>query len=121
MSVVIAIASILAITVLQKSRQIGILKAIGIKDVTASFIFIHQGFIIGVIGSIVGICLGLGLLFAFDRFTGNQETGSIIELYIEYGFILRSWIIVIAASTLAGIIPARKSLQLDPVEVIRES
>ena len=49
-SVVIAIASILAITVFQKSRQLGILKAMGIKDRQASLIFIYEGLIIGVIG-----------------------------------------------------------------------
>lgn len=42
-SVVIAIAAILAITVFQKSRQLGILKAMGIKDRAASLIFIYEG------------------------------------------------------------------------------
>ena len=113
-SVVIAISSILAIIVLQKSRQIGILKAIGIRDTTASLIFIHQGFIIGLIGSVLGIAMGLGLLYAF------QEGTSVIKLYIDYRFIFWSWLIALTSSILAGVIPARKSLQLDPVEVIRE-
>jgi lipoprotein-releasing system permease protein len=119
-SVVIAIASILAIIVLQKSRQIGILKAIGIKDITASFIFIHQGFIIGLIGSVMGITLGLGLLYAFNNFTANPEGTSLIKLYIDYRFIFWSWLIAIISSIVAGIVPARKSLKLNPVEVIRE-
>ena len=119
-SVIIAIASILAIMVLQKSRQIGILKAIGIKDTTASLIFIHQGFIIGLIGSVLGIAMGLGLLYAFNSFTSDPEGTSIIKLYIDYRFIFWSWLIALTSSILAGVIPARKSLQLDPVEVIRE-
>jgi lipoprotein-releasing system permease protein len=120
LSVVIAIASVLAISVLQKSRQIGILKAMGIKDLAASLIFIYQGFLIGLGGSILGVALGLGLLYAFNTFTTNPDGTALIELYIEYEFILRSWIIAVLASTLAGVIPARKSLQLDPIEVIRE-
>lgn len=119
-SVVIAIASILAIIVLQKSRQIGILKAIGIKDTTASLIFIHQGFIIGLIGSVLGITMGLGLLYAFNSFTSSPDGDSIIKLYLDYRFIFWSWLIAILSSILAGVVPARKSLQLDPVEVIRE-
>lgn len=119
-SVVIAIASILAIIVLQKSRQIGILKAIGIKDITASFIFIHQGFIIGLIGSVLGITMGIGLLYAFNSFTANPDGSSLIKLDIDYVFIFWSWLIAVVSSILAGVIPARKSLQLDPVEVIRE-
>ena len=119
-SVVIAIASVLAISVLQKSRQIGILKAMGIKDLTASMIFIYQGLLIGLIGSIIGISLGLGLLYAFSIFTTNPDGTALVELYIEYDFILRSWLIAVLASMLAGVIPARKSLRLNPVEVIRE-
>jgi len=120
LSVVIAIASVLAVSVLQKSRQIGILKAMGIKDRTASLIFIYQGFLIGLAGSILGIALGLGLLYAFNIFTANPEGTALIDLYIDYSFVLRSWFIVLLASILAGVIPARKSLQLNPIDVIRE-
>ena len=120
LSVVIAIASVLAISVLQKSRQIGILKAMGIKDLAASLIFIYQGFLIGLAGSILGIALGLGLLYAFNIFTANPEGTALIDLYIDYSFVLRSWFIVLLASILAGVIPARKSLQLNPIDVIRE-
>jgi lipoprotein-releasing system permease protein len=119
-SVVIAIASVLAISVLQKSRQIGILKAMGIKDLAASLIFIYQGFLIGFIGSVLGIALGLGLLYAFNTFTTNPEGTALIALYIDYDFVIRSWLIVLLASTLAGVIPARKSLQVNPIDVIRE-
>ena len=120
LSVVIAISSVLAISVLQKSRQIGILKAMGIKDVAASLIFIYQGFLIGLVGSVLGVMLGLGLLYAFNAFTANPDGSALIDLYIEYDFILRSWFIALLASTLAGVIPARKSLRLNPIEVIRE-
>jgi len=120
LSVVIAIASVLAISVLQKSRQIGILKAMGIKDLAVSTIFIYQGFLIGLIGSILGITLGLGLLYAFDAFTTNADGTALIDLYVDPNFVIRSWFIVLLASTLAGVIPARKSLQLNPIDVVRE-
>ena len=120
LSVVIAIASVLAISVLQKSRQIGILKAMGIKDSAASMIFIYEGFLIGIIGSIAGIALGLGLLYSFNIFATRPDGTKLFDLYIENGFIIRSWIIALLASTFAGIIPARRSLRLNPVDVIRE-
>jgi lipoprotein-releasing system permease protein len=119
-SVVIAISSVLVISVLQKQRQIGILKAMGIKDFAASMIFIYQGFLLGLVGSILGIILGLGLLFAFNYFTTSPDGTAVVELYIQYDFIIRSWLIALLAATIAGIIPARKSLQLNPIDVIRE-
>lgn len=119
-SVVIAISSVLAITVLQKSREIGILKAMGIKDVAASLIFIYEGFLIGLIGATLGVILGIGLLYGFNLSTTSSAGVAIVDLYIDYSFILISWFIGVAASTFAGAFPARKSLKLDPIEVIRE-
>lgn len=119
-SVVIAIASVLAISVLQKSREIGILKAMGINDFNASLIFLYEGFLLGIVGSLVGVILGIGLLYAFITFTTSPGARPIIDLYFDYGFVMRSWLIVIIAATVAGLIPARKSLKLNPVDVIRE-
>ncbi|MDD4985082.1 MAG: FtsX-like permease family protein [Dehalococcoidales bacterium] len=119
-SVVVAISSVLSITVLQKSRQLGILKAMGITDRDASLIFVFQGLLIGLIGATAGIALGLGLLYAFNTFTSSAEGTALIEIYIDYNFIIRSWVIAISSSTLAGLIPARRSLKLNPVDVIRE-
>lgn len=119
-SVVIAIASILAITVFQKSRQLGILKAMGIKDRQASLIFIYEGLIIGVIGSIIGVALGLFLLYGFSIGTTKPGSQALIDLYIDYKFILLSWGIAVASAVLAALIPARRSLRLNPIDVIRE-
>ena len=119
-SVVIAIASVLAISVLQKSREIGILKAMGINDFNASLIFIYQGFLLGLFGSLVALALGIGLLYSFIAFTTSPGEVPLIDLYFDYGFVVRSWLIALIAATLAGVIPARKSLKLNPVDVIRE-
>ena len=119
-SVIIAVSSVLAITVLQKSRQIGILKAMGIRDFSASLIFIYEGLLLGLAGSLLGIALGFGLLYAFDAFTSTTGTGNIIKIKIDYGFVLLSWGTALAAATLAGFFAARRSLRLNPIDVIRE-
>ena len=118
-SVAIAIASLLSITVLQKRRQLGILKAMGIKDLAASLIFVYQGLLLGVAASAVGISLGLGLLYSFTVFaTPGGE--SIIEFAFEPAFILRTLAISVLASGIAGLFPASRSLRLNPIDVIRE-
>ncbi len=120
LSVVIAISSILAITVFQKSRQIGILKAMGIKDRAASLIFIFQGLILGFMGSMVGVGIGIGLFWSFVNFATTPEGASVVEYYVELRFVLLSWAIALIAAMLAGVIPARRSLKLNPIDVIRE-
>lgn len=118
-SVVLGISSVLAITVMQKSKQIGILKAMGIKDIQASFVFLFEGFILGIFGAIFGVLFGLGLAYSFTTFALDANNEPIIALFIDPNFIALSAFIAVLASTLASLIPARKSSKLSVIEVIR--
>lgn len=118
-SVVLGIASVLAITVMQKSRQIGILKAMGIKDSTASLVFLMQGFILGIFGGILGIAFGIGLLFVFTKFALNPDGTPVVPIYIDPLFIAVSGLVAVVSATIASVIPAIKSKNLSPIEVIR--
>lgn len=120
-SVILGIASVLIITVVQKSKQIGILKAMGIKDSQSSLIFLFEGFLLGLMGAILGVVLGLGLSFIFTKFALNPDGTPVVELYINYNFIIISAVIALIASTLAALIPARGSSKLNPIEVIRNA
>lgn len=119
LAVLLGIASVLAISVVQKSRQIGILKAMGIKNRTASLIFLFQGLILGVVGGIMGTGLGLGLTFIFANFIKNPDGTPLVPFYLDYTFVAVSVTVAIASSTLASLIPARKSSKLNPIEVIK--
>lgn len=117
-SLLIGIASVLSITVLQKSKQIGILKAMGIRDRDASVIFLFQGFFYGVFGTIIGTLIGTGLFLGFLK--ALEASGdNIITSSLNLPFIVGSALVVIAAATLASLSPAIKSRRLSPVEVIR--
>lgn len=112
-SVVIAIASVLAISVMQKSRQIGILKAMGITNLNASLIFLFQGIMLGAVGGTLGVLLGMGLFEAFMLGPGG------ITPHINWYFVVGSGFVAILCAGLASLIPARRSARLDPIEVIR--
>lgn len=120
-SVVLGIASVLAITVLQKSKQIGILKAMGNRNISTSYIFLFEGLILGFFGALLGIILGLGLSVAFTTFAVNPDGTPVIELYLNGSFILLSGIIAVIASVLAALIPAIRSAKLNPIDIIRNN
>lgn len=120
-SVVLGIASVLAIIVMQKSKQIGILKAMGIQNIDASLIFLFEGLILGVLGAILGVLLGLGLSFSFTTFALKDDGTPVVPLFIDPGFIALSAMIAILASLGASLIPARKSSKLSVIEVIRNA
>ena len=120
-SVVLGIASVLAITVMQKSKQIGILKAMGIRNVPSGFIFLSEGLILGFFGALLGILLGLGLSYSFTKFALNPDGTPVVQLYISTSFIIISGCIAVSASTLASLIPAVRSSKLNPIDIIRNN
>jgi lipoprotein-releasing system permease protein len=118
-SVILSIISVLSITVLQKSRQLGILKAMGIQDKDASLIFLFEGFLLGIFGAMFGILFGVGLTYAFTTFAVGADGNPLIPLTLDFGFIALSAFIALTASTLAALSPAIKSSKLSVIEVIR--
>jgi lipoprotein-releasing system permease protein len=120
-SVTLGIASVLAVTVVQKSKQIGILKAMGIKDRDASKIFLYQGLLLGIAGAILGIIFGITLMVVFTKFALNPDGTPIIPLYLDYKFIAISGSIAVASASIAALIPARSSSKLEPIEVIKNA
>jgi lipoprotein-releasing system permease protein len=118
-AVLLGISSVLAISVVQRSRQIGILKAMGIKDRDASLIFVFQGFMLGIVGAVFGIILGFALLWFFTNFAVNPDGTPIVPIYINIGFIALSGMFAISSAVAASLIPARLSSRLNPIEVIK--
>ncbi len=116
LAVTLGIASVLAVSVIQKSKEIGILKAMGATKSSASRIFLLQGLILGILGSIMGSGLGILLLNAFQY--SNQGNSSLVINY-QWSSILIIGLISTAAGTLASLIPARRSANLNPMEAIK--
>lgn len=120
-SVVLGISSTLAITVMQKSKQIGIMKAMGITDRDASLVFLSEGLFLGIFGAIGGVLFGLGLSYAFTTFALNPDGTPVVPLLIDGGFIALSAGIALVACLLASLTPAIKSSKLTVIEVIRNA
>jgi lipoprotein-releasing system permease protein len=115
-SISLGIASVLAISAVQKSRQLGILKAMGATDISSAKIFVVQGFILGATGSVAGIAIGYGISILFIRAMGDMIA---FGLEIKTSYIILPVVLAIIASTLASAIPASRASRLSPIEVIR--
>ncbi|APM40281.1 ABC transporter permease [Clostridium kluyveri] len=119
LAAVLSIISILGISVVQKYKQIGILKAMGIRDSSAGFIFFVQAFILGVLGTALGLFFTWIYIKGFNRYIVNSKGLPLVDIIVNYRFIELSCAIDIAASTFAAFFPALKSFRLNPVEVIK--
>lgn len=112
-AVALGIASTLAISAVQKTRQIGILKAMGMSDGAAGRIFLLQAAILGVGGVAAGIALGYLLIFGFSFAPVDFAVRPSVAL------IGVSTLIGIAVALLSSIIPSRSTSRVDPIEVIQ--
>lgn len=119
LAVTLGIASVLAVSVVQKSKQIGILKAMGSNKRRVGLIFLIQGAILGFSGAIVGSLGGIGLSQLFVNLVRDESGNPLFPIEIDWRFILISIIVATIAGMIAALIPARNSAKLNPVEVIR--
>lgn len=117
-AVMLGIASTLAISAVQKTKQIGILKALGMSDARTGLVFLYQAGILGVLGTMLGIGVSLGLIGIFDLIARRGDTG-LFPIEPRPAFILLSAGIGIAIALISAIIPYRKTARLDPIEVIQ--
>jgi lipoprotein-releasing system permease protein len=118
------IISTLTMVVTDKTREIGILRAMGLPAADIRRVFVFQGTVIGVVGTAVGTALGLALAHLLDR-------SGLIQLDPSVYFIDRlpmqvdplDVLVVIGASMLVAVVatvhPARRAATLHPVEAIR--
>ncbi len=119
-----AIAAVLIVSVLQKSKQIGILKSMGARRRQILNVFIFEGLGVALIGSALGATLGTLIVFFisfFDRpVTRVGETPEqlfpvrILPIYIGLAMLA-----AIISTVVAAVLPARRAAKMNPVDVMR--
>jgi lipoprotein-releasing system permease protein len=113
-SVAFGIASVLAVTVVQRTREIGILRAMGSPRPQIQRVFLLQGAVLGLAGSTVGAAAGYALVWFFNTFGARLFT-----ILVAPGLVPAAMTIATLVGVLAAAAPARRAARLDPVEAIR--
>jgi lipoprotein-releasing system permease protein len=119
LAVALGIASVLVVSVVQKSREIGILKAAGTSTGRIIRIFLFQGGAVGLTGAVGGCALGTGLSLLFASLAQNPDGSPTFPVDLNAGLYLRSVAIATVIGILAAVVPARRAANLDPATVIR--
>ena len=123
----IGIANMMFTSVLERTREIGILKAIGASDKHVMFMFLVESGLIGLIGGIIGILIGYGLGQAFlmvrqymiSRTELLEYALKVPRIEISIELSIAALIMSFVIGILAGLIPARRAAKLAPVEALR--
>ncbi len=119
LAVALGIASVLAVSVVQKAREIGILRATGTRSSSVTRIFLIQGAILGGIGSILGIALGAFLALFFMNLARNPDGSATFPVALTPMLFGRSAAVAIIVGLFAALLPARDASRMDPADAIR--
>ena len=117
--VVLGIASVLVVSVVQKHREIGILRAMGTTRRQILRVFLLQGAIVGAVGSALGLALAVALIWGFTTFVRGSDGLPLFNIALPMGIAWRVALIATVCGVLAAIAPARRAAAMDPAQAIR--
>ena len=116
----IGIMNTMYTSVLERTKEIGIMKSIGAKNSDIQKLFLVESGVLGLVGGIVGILLGMGI---------SKLVEIIAKAFLGTGMLLRAhfpWYLIVGAllfsfliGTLSGVLPARQAAKLKPVDSLR--
>jgi lipoprotein-releasing system permease protein len=107
------------VSVVQKQKEIGILRAMGASPRRILSVFLLQGGFYGLVGSALGSALAFGLLSFFAKITRNADGTSLVSGELELSVVVSASMLALVVGLLAAALPARRAAQLDPVQAIR--
>lgn len=114
----IMILTVLFISVVERTNEIGILKAIGARRKDISRIFVSEAFLIGIFSGLIGMFIAFILTLLINKLSTNLFDFNVLGL--SYKYLLIGIGLSVSISVVAGIIPSSRASKLDPVESLRQ-
>jgi putative ABC transport system permease protein len=116
---VIAISNILLITVKERTKEIGIRRAIGAKPAEVRNQILLESVVITLTSGILGFIFGILLLMVLDVFTRNQEEFPFYNPTVDYGNVFSAMAVMVTLGLIVGMIPAQRAVKIRPIEALR--
>ncbi len=119
LSVAFGIASVLVVSVIQRSKDIGILRAMGTSQGQILRVFLLQGGLLGFVGSIVGAALGGYAVVFWHGYLRQADGTELFPLVLEPSLFVAAIMLAALTGVAAAAVPAIRAAKLDPVVAIR--
>ena len=119
LSVAFGIAAVLVVSVIQRSKDIGILRAMGTRKVCILRIFLIQGGLLGLLGSLFGSAMGAAALIFWHGYARQADGTELFPLIMQWTLFAGSSVLATTTGVLAAMVPALRAANLDPVIAIR--
>ena len=119
LSVAFGIASVLVVSVIQRSKDIGILRAMGTSQGQILRVFLLQGGLLGFLGSVIGAAAGGFAVVFWHGYLRQADGSELFPLVLEASLFLYAVLFAAATGVAAAAVPALRAAKLDPVVAIR--
>ncbi|HJV81807.1 ABC transporter permease [Noviherbaspirillum sp.] len=119
LSVAAGIASVLVVSVVQRSKEIGILRAMGGSRGQIMRVFLIQGALVGLLGSLLGSTIAVGLLAVWRLVAKNPDGTPMFAITVQPSLFIWAAVVATLTGLLAAVTPALRAARLEPVEAIR--
>jgi lipoprotein-releasing system permease protein len=110
---------VLVVSVVQKRREIGILRAMGATRGQILRLFLVQGAVVGALGSALGILLAIAMIWLFMAFVRGADGLPLFVIRLPFATAWQVALIATVCGVLAAIAPARRAAAMDPAQAIR--
>ncbi|MDP2665901.1 MAG: ABC transporter permease [Candidatus Diapherotrites archaeon] len=113
----IGIANTMVMSIMERTEEIGVMKAVGATNTLVMFLFLLEAGFIGLVGGIIGLVIGYTLAFLIQVIA--TSSGFALLIRIDILVILGALIFAVGVGMLSGLLPARRAALMDPVEALR--
>jgi len=111
----VGIANTMFTSVLEKTKEIGTMKAIGAKNRDILMIFLFNSAMVGLVGGILGVILGAFVSSALVTMMGNMAEGGGVSIFLA----IEGLVIAVTIGVISGVVPAYRASKLKPVDALR--
>jgi putative ABC transport system permease protein len=115
----VGIANTMYTAVLERTREIGVMKSIGARNSQVLTIFLIESSLIGLIGGILGVLLGIGIALIAEQIIGGYMGEGFFQVFLPWWLLVGSAAFALIIGTFSGILPAKQASKLNPVDALR--
>lgn len=122
LSGIIGVSNIMLVTVKERTREIGVRRAIGAKPKSIIKQVLSESLLLTTLAGLVGLCIGVGIMALVATITSNMPSDNMMfqDPNISFKAAVAATIIVIISGLLAGVLPAWRAIQIKAIDAIRE-
>ncbi len=115
----IGIANTMYTSVLERTKEIGVMKSVGAKNRDITLIFLIESGLLGLVGGIIGVVFGIGIGLVIEYIAINQLGTTLLQVSTPFWLIFVCLVFAFLAGAVSGTLPAMRAANINPTEALR--